>query len=134
MSRLKMVVIDGDKLRNLITTTGTTLADASEQLGYARKFLNDCCKNNRISAQAASLIGLMLNIPQALYEIPQEEPEAKEPEPEATDVEGILLLILKEIKELKEIVKEENYEQKSWALPFSDPVACSDHDHDSCNI
>lgn len=129
MSKLKTVPINGEKLRTIIMTSGLSLQEASLKLGFSKGYLTDACRENRLTIQSMSLIGLVLNIPQALYEVrddPDPDPE-EEAEPEST--EDILRMILKELKEIKKIVKGEDYEQKTWALPFS-----ADSDRCGCDI
>ena len=134
MSKLKTVPINGDKLRTLIMTSGLSLQEASLKLGFSKGYLTDACRENRLTIQSMSLIGLVLNIPQVLYEVREEpDPEPEEEEP-TEDTAELLRRILKELKEIKEIMKGERYEQKTWALPFSADPDCSDCGCDDHNL
>lgn len=138
MSRTKTVPIDGEKLKNLITATGRTLPDASEELGFSRKYLSDICRDNRAPVQSMSLIALILNIPQELYKVREpdlrtDEPLEAQPE-EPNDSTEIMKAILVELRKIKELIKEDRYEQKSWALPFSNPGDCNGHRNGSTGV
>ena len=134
MSKLKTVPINGDKLRTLIMTSGLSLQEASLKLGFSKGYLTDACRENRLTIQSMRLIGLVLNIPQVLYEVREEpDPEPDEEEP-TEDTAELLRRILKELKEIKEIVKGERYEQKTWALPFSADPDCGDCSCDDHNL
>lgn len=116
MSRAKMVAINGEKLRALILTTGSTLPEASERLGYSKDYIANCVRQNTMIRQAISLIGLMLNIPEELY-----VPKEAEPEPVPEEPEGLLEL-LRDIKMavlyIEKHLEEKSYEQKGFILPF----------------
>lgn len=120
MSRAKMVAINGEKLRALILTTGSTLQSASERLGYSKDYIANCVRQNTMTRQAISLIGLMLNIPEELY-----VPKEAEPEPVPEEPEGLLELlrdIKKAVEKIEKHLEEKDYEQKVFNLPFGDTV------------
>ena len=128
MSRAKMVAINGEKLKALILTTGSTLPDASERLGYSKDYIANCVRQNMMTRQAISLIGLMLNIPEELY-----VPKEAEPEPVPEEPEGLLEL-LRDIKMavlmIEKHLEEKDYEQKAFILPFgNDDYSCSTDNH-----
>lgn len=118
MSRAKMVAINGEKLRALIQTTGSTLPEASERLGYSKDYIANCVRQNMMTRQAISLIGLMLNIPEELY-----VPKEAEPEPVLEEPEGLLELlrdIKNAVEKIEKHLEEKDYEQKVFNLPFGD--------------
>lgn len=120
MSRAKMVAINGEKLRALIQTTGSTLPEASERLGYSKDYIANCVRQNMMTRQAISLIGLMLNIPEELY-----VPKEAEPKPVPEEPEGLLELlrdIKKAVEKIEKHLEEKDYEQKVFNLPFGDTV------------
>lgn len=120
MSRAKMVAINGEKLRALIQTTGSTLPEASERLGYSKDYIANCVRQNMMTRQAISLIGLMLNIPEELY-----VPKEAEPEPVSEEPEGLLELlrdIKNAVEKIEKHLEEKDYEQKVFNLPFGDTV------------
>ena len=120
MSRAKMVAINGEKLRALIQTTGSTLPEASERLGYSKDYIANCVRQNMMTRQAISLIGLMLNIPEELY-----VPKEAEPEPVPEEPEGLLELlrdIKKAVEKIEKHLEEKDYEQKVFNLPFGGTV------------
>lgn len=127
MSRAKMVAINGEKLRALIQTTGSTLPEASERLGYSKDYIANCVRQNMMTRQAISLIGLMLNIPEELY-----VPKEAEPEPVPEEPEGLLELlrdIKKAVEKIEKHLEGKDYEQKIFNLPFGDTVdRCVFHD------
>lgn len=128
MSRAKMVAIDGEKLKALILTTGSTLPEASLKMGYNRDYIANCTRTNMMPRQAISLIGLMLNIPEELY-----VPKEAEPEPVQEEPEGLLEL-LRDIKnavlQIEKHLEEKDYEQKIFNLPFgNDDYSCSTDNH-----
>lgn len=120
MSRAKMVAINGEKLKAHILTTGKTLADASEEMGYNRDYLNGCVRENKMSKQCIALIGLTFSIPQDLFVVKEEVPE---PEPEvdlAFTVEDYLARIMRLLEEITEKMEVKENEQTTWNLPFGD--------------
>lgn len=128
MSRAKMVAIDGEKLRALIQTTGSTLPEASMKMGYNRDYIANCTRTNMMPRQAISLIGLMLNIPEELY-----VPKEAEPEPVPEEPEGLLELlrdIKNAVEKIEKHLEEKDYEQKIFNLPFdNDDYSCSTDNH-----
>lgn len=128
MSRAKMVAINGEKLKAHILTTGTTLAEASEQLGYSRDYLTNCVRQNMMTRQGISLIGLMLNIPEELYVPKEAEPESI-PEDQPFTTEEYLARIMRLLEEITEKMEVRNYEQKVFNLPFGDSDSSSLNDH-----
>lgn len=121
MSRAKMVAINGEKLRALIQTTGSTLPEASERLGYSKDYIANCVRQNMMTRQAISLIGLMLNIPEELYVPKEAEPESI-PEDPAFTTEDYLAKIMRLLEEILQKMEEKTYEQKVFNLPFGDTV------------
>lgn len=121
MSRAKMVAINGEKLKALILTTGSTLQSASEQLGYSKDYIANCVRQNMMTRQAISLIGLMLNIPEELYVLKEAEPETI-PEDPAFTTEEYLAKIMRLLEEILQKMEEKDYEQKVFNLPFGDTV------------
>lgn len=119
MSRARTYPIDGNKLKNLILTTGITLAEASEQLGYSKDYIANCVRQNMMTRQAISLIGLMLNIPEELYVPKEAEPETI-PEGIAFTTEDYLAKIMRLLEEILQKMEEKENEQKTWNLPFGD--------------
>lgn len=119
MSRARTYPIDGNKLKNLILTTGITLAEASEQLGYSKDYIANCVRQNMMTRQAISLIGLMLNIPEELYVPKKAEPETI-PEGIAFTTEDYLAKIMRLLEEILQKMEEKENEQKTWNLPFGD--------------
>lgn len=118
MSRAKMVAIDGEKLKALILTTGSTLPEASLKMGYNRDYIANCTRTNMMPRQAISLIGLMLNIPEELY-----VPKEAEPEPVQEEPEGLLELlrdIRNTVEKIEKHLEVKSYEQKVFNLPFGD--------------
>lgn len=139
MSRSKMQPIDGTKLKGLLEAAGHKLPDISEECGYNRDYMASAIKANQLPRHMISLIGLKYNIPEALYAIPEEEPEPEAEEPtvaretEDDPVLAILQQINRNLIEIKNNLKgasHEDFEQKVFNLPFSDPVAdpCNDRD------
>lgn len=121
MSRAKMVAIDGEKLKALILTTGSTLPEASLKMGYNRDYIANCTRTNMMPRQAISLIGLMLNIPEELYVPKEAEPETI-PEGIAFTTEDYLARITRLLEEILQKMEEKDYEQKVFNLPFGDTV------------
>lgn len=121
MSRARTYPIDGNKLKNLILTTGITLAEASERLGGSKDYLSGVCRTNKATAQCMSLIALVLNIPKDLYLIKEPEPVSHETtEDDPRGVAELLADIAKDVKKLVELMEEKENEQKTWNLPFGD--------------
>lgn len=126
MSRARTYPIDGNKLKNLILTTGTTLPEASVVMGGSRDYLSGVCRTNKATAQCMSLIALTLNIPKELYLIKEPEPEVShETEDDPRGIAQLLADIAKDVRKLVELMEEKENEQKTWNLPFGDP-ACGD--------
>lgn len=127
MSRAKMVAINGEKLKAHILTTGTTLAEASEQLGYSRDYLTNCVRQNMMTRQGISLIGLMLNIPEELYVPKEAEPEIVPEEP--AGLIELLRDIRNSVERIEKYMEEKGYEQKVFNLPFGNDDSSSLNDH-----
>ena len=128
MSRAKMVAIDGEKLKALILTTGSTLPEASLKMGYNRDYIANCTRTNMMPRQAISLIGLMLNIPEELYVPKEAEPEIVPEEPEG--LIELLRDIRNSVERIEKYMEEKGYEQKVFNLPFgNDDISCSTDNH-----
>lgn len=120
MSRAKMVAINGEKLKAHILTTGKTLADASEEMGYHRDYLNGCVRENKITRQGIALIGLMLNIPGDLFVVKEEAPEPEPQTEEPQTIMEMLKAIRISVEKIEKYMEVKNYEQTTWNLPFGD--------------
>ena len=130
MSRARTYPIDGNRLKNLILTTGITLAEASERLGGSKDYLSGVCRTNKATAQCMSLIALALSIPKDLYLIEEkkEEVSTNESDGDPQSIIELLQAIKKSVEKIEKYIEEKSYEQKTFNLPFGDPVDCGSTD------
>lgn len=131
MSRARTYPINGDKLRNHILSTGLTLQEASEKLGGSKDYLSGVCRTNKATAQCMSLIALALSIPKDLYAIKEKKEEeiTNESDGDPQSIIELLQAIKKSVEKIEKYIEEKSYEQKTFNLPFGDPVdRCVFHD------
>ena len=79
MKNSTMIEIDGQRLKEILSKRGLTLAEVAREMGYATGFMNNVCSRNVINMTAAKMLNMIYHVPLDDYKKP--EPPA-EPESE----------------------------------------------------
>lgn len=114
MINKNMIVIDGEKLRNVLKNREIAQHEVSRALGYSSNYLNTCLKTGKVRKNVIEYLWREHDIKPILF-VPTKEPEKKE---EKNDIQTISEMPSDEFfKELHKVIYSAVYEavKKAWS-------------------